>query len=125
MSEIDQALLKLNVAMQASDQSLQRMQQRAAQLKTHFAPATVARREFNNWSQSPEGRAFKEHLFEQQQGCCAKASCIAGKLPGIEYLQIDHIQPLSKYPELALEHSNFQLLCGPCNREKSDKTGSS
>ncbi len=33
-------------------------------------------------------------------------------------LQIDHIKPRSKYPELALVKTNLQVLCRPCNLEK-------
>jgi 5-methylcytosine-specific restriction endonuclease McrA len=33
-------------------------------------------------------------------------------------LQIDHIKPRWKYPHLALEKDNLQVLCEPCNMEK-------
>jgi 5-methylcytosine-specific restriction protein A len=33
-------------------------------------------------------------------------------------LNVDHIKPLHKYPELALEPSNHQVLCGACNAGK-------
>ena len=36
-------------------------------------------------------------------------------------IQIDHIKPRSKYPELELIFSNMQVLCQPCNMEKSNK----
>lgn len=36
-------------------------------------------------------------------------------------LEVDHIKPRSKYPELALEKSNLQILCRTCNRIKSNK----
>jgi 5-methylcytosine-specific restriction endonuclease McrA len=35
-------------------------------------------------------------------------------------LQVHHVNPISKYPELALEPSNLLTLCGPCNRELGD-----
>jgi hypothetical protein len=34
---------------------------------------------------------------------------------------VDHIKPRSKYPHLALNIDNMQLLCPDCNRLKSDK----
>jgi hypothetical protein len=36
-------------------------------------------------------------------------------------LQVDHIKPKSKYPELQYEKSNLQVLCGACNAGKSNK----
>lgn len=36
-----------------------------------------------------------------------------------EQLQADHIKPKSRFPELALEPSNLQTLCWPCNRSKA------
>lgn len=35
-------------------------------------------------------------------------------------LHVDHIKPKSKYPELALEESNLQVLCEDCNVGKSN-----
>lgn len=35
-------------------------------------------------------------------------------------LQVDHIKPRSKYPKLALEESNLQVLCRECNIGKSN-----
>jgi len=36
-----------------------------------------------------------------------------------EQIQVDHIKPKSKYPELALDINNLQILCWPCNKHKS------
>lgn len=36
-------------------------------------------------------------------------------------LHVDHIKPKSKYPELALDKSNLQVLCEDCNKGKSNK----
>lgn len=36
-------------------------------------------------------------------------------------LHVDHIKPISKYPELSLEQSNLQVLCRDCNLGKSNK----
>lgn len=34
---------------------------------------------------------------------------------------VDHIKPISKYPELKLEITNLQVLCEACNLGKSNK----
>lgn len=36
-------------------------------------------------------------------------------------LQVDHIKPISKHPELAFEKTNLQVLCKPCNWGKLDR----
>ncbi len=36
-------------------------------------------------------------------------------------MDIDHIKPKSKYPELALELSNLQTICPNCHKRKSNK----
>jgi 5-methylcytosine-specific restriction endonuclease McrA len=36
-------------------------------------------------------------------------------------IHVDHIKPRSKFPELALEFNNLQLLCMECNIGKSNK----
>lgn len=33
-------------------------------------------------------------------------------------IHVDHIKPRRKYPELALEESNLQILCEVCNHGK-------
>jgi hypothetical protein len=35
-------------------------------------------------------------------------------------LHVDHIKPVSKYPELKLEFDNLQILCENCNLGKSN-----
>lgn len=37
-------------------------------------------------------------------------------------LHVDHIKPIKHYPELALDLSNLQVLCAPCNLRKGDRT---
>ena len=36
-------------------------------------------------------------------------------------IDVDHIKPRSKYPELELEFTNCQPMCRPCNKGKSNK----
>ena len=39
----------------------------------------------------------------------------------IEKIQVDHIKPRSKYPELELDVTNLQVLCWECNKIKNNK----
>lgn len=36
-------------------------------------------------------------------------------------LHVDHIKPISKHPELALDFNNLQVLCVDCNKGKSNR----
>ena len=36
-------------------------------------------------------------------------------------INVDHIKPRKFFPELALEISNLQPLCGPCNKRKGNQ----
>lgn len=47
--------------------------------------------------------------------CCGLDTVAAG-IP----INIDHIKPRKKYPELALDINNLQPLCGPCNHGKGN-----
>lgn len=46
-------------------------------------------------------------------------ACGATREEGAQ-IHVDHIQPISIYPELALTESNLQVLCRPCNMGKSN-----
>lgn len=45
--------------------------------------------------------------------------CGATAKDGIR-IHVDHIKPRKDHPELALELSNLQVLCGPCNHGKGN-----
>lgn len=48
-----------------------------------------------------------------------KGRCMACGASGANVrLHVDHIKPRARYPELALEISNLQILCEPCNLGK-------
>jgi len=49
-----------------------------------------------------------------------QCQCCGAKPPAV-ILHVDHIKPRSKYPELALEFDNLQVLCASCNKGKSNK----
>ena len=38
----------------------------------------------------------------------------------LDSMHVDHIEPRSRRPELALTFDNLQVLCSDCNREKSN-----
>lgn len=66
---------------------------------------------------SPDFRELRYKVFLRDGEICAK--CGATPRPNF-WLEIDHIKPVSKYPELALDIDNLQVLCKDCNRAKSN-----
>lgn len=58
-----------------------------------------------------------EYLKNNKRICCL---CGQGPTHGVA-IQLDHIKPRYIYPELALKHSNIQILCSNCNSGKGLK----
>ena len=74
------------------------------------------------WSQakkdffkSEEWKALRYSAFVKYGNRCM---CCGGT-PEYGYtLQVDHIRPRHKYPQLALDINNLQILCATCNQGK-------
>jgi 5-methylcytosine-specific restriction endonuclease McrA len=66
------------------------------------------------FERSPEWIVVRNQAFELYGRKCHKCG-------STERLNVDHIKPESRYPELALSIENTQILCWPCNRAKSNK----
>lgn len=62
-------------------------------------------------------RKLRYSVLRENESTCKR--CGRGLSDGIK-LHVDHIKPRSKYPELALDHSNLRVLCEDCNLGKSD-----
>jgi 5-methylcytosine-specific restriction endonuclease McrA len=78
----------------------------------------IADNDYAVFRSSEQGQLLKQQLYTDQLGKCNDPKC--GLYLPIRHLQMDHIKPISKYPSLAVEPTNFQLLCGPCNIDKSN-----
>ena len=63
------------------------------------------------FERSPAWRALSADARRLQPWC---SYCKA-----VDQLQADHIKPKSRFPALALDPSNIQVLCWPCNRTKA------
>lgn len=57
--------------------------------------------------------ALKDEALRKYKRKCA--ACGSKK-----NLQVDHIKPRSRYPELEFCLDNLQILCQPCNKEKGN-----
>lgn len=65
-----------------------------------------------------EFRKLRHDVFLRDGEKCA--CCGVVPKPGVS-LTIDHIKPVSKFPELSLDIENLQVLCWACNTKKSNK----
>ena len=57
---------------------------------------------------------LRYRILRDHSGVCR----LCGKDHGS--MQVDHIKPRSKYPQLALDPDNLQILCADCNIGKSN-----
>lgn len=67
---------------------------------------------------SKDFRKLRLEVFTRDGEICGKCGAIPEKGTS---LTIDHIKPVSKYPELGLDIDNLQVLCWECNQGKSNK----
>lgn len=65
-----------------------------------------------------ESREWLELRYQTLKRYGRRCMC-CGETEGV--IQVDHIKPRSKYPELALDPENVQVLCQACNTGKSNK----
>lgn len=68
---------------------------------------------------SDEWRMLRVRVLEKYECKCM----MCGRSPKDHkiIIHVDHIKPISKYPELCLDFNNLQLLCEDCNIGKSNK----
>lgn len=66
---------------------------------------------------SREWRVLRYRVLRRSNGRCA--CCGRSSADGIQ-IHVDHIQPRSKAPELALVEGNLQILCADCNMGKGN-----
>lgn len=78
----------------------------------------IKKKKGQTWSskflKTSEWKELRQKFLDQSEKVCV----YCGEK---ENLQVDHIKPKSKYKELALEWTNLQILCWPCNRTKAAK----
>jgi 5-methylcytosine-specific restriction endonuclease McrA len=73
----------------------------------------------DNFLGSEEWARLRYRVLSASDGCCSL--CGRSKREHGVVLQVDHIKPRSKYPELAFDFNNLQVLCAACNWGKSDR----
>ena len=92
-------------------------------LKLHLSgisPERAAWIASDDFLKSFEWRQIRYKALEANDGrceCCGRSK--HQLLPG-EYFDVDHIKSRRESPEMALEISNLQVLCGSCNHGKGN-----
>lgn len=65
-----------------------------------------------------EWRRLRMEVIKERGSRCE--CCGATPADGQTVINVDHIKPRRKYPELALTKANLQVLCSPCNHGKGN-----
>lgn len=79
----------------------------------------VSRKESVEFYKSNEWQELRVRVLHKYDGMCM----LCGRSPRIHgvVLNVDHIKPRAKFPELSLDIENLQILCGACNKGKGNK----
>lgn len=109
-SELGSAVRGLFQAMRETDRWRRQTLEQAQTLAQKHEP----RAQFERWRDSQVGRRWKAAQHQRQQGQCA----LCGAAIRLKGSHIDHIRPLSAFPELAIAPENLQLTCEVCNCQK-------
>jgi 5-methylcytosine-specific restriction endonuclease McrA len=115
---LHQTIADLLGAIQKTDSTLGKLSVEAQVIEDKYDPTTLARSQYNNWRNSHEGKTWRQEQFKAIGGVCPECS---KTFPILGCFHIDHIQPLSKRPDLATDPSNLRLLCSKCNLSKGQQ----
>jgi 5-methylcytosine-specific restriction endonuclease McrA len=80
--------------------------------------ASNLRKTSDGFLKSKEWKALRLKALELYGLVCIKC----GRDNSREYpINVDHIKPRKFFPELALDITNLQPMCGPCNKKKGNR----
>ena len=71
----------------------------------------------DNFYKSREWLELRYRVLRKSSAKCM----LCGASSRERILHVDHIKPISKFPELILDENNLQVLCDQCNLGKSNK----
>lgn len=80
--------------------------------------AAAARRSIPAFYSTPEWRELRYLVLKRDGGRCQL--CGRSAADG-SVMNVDHIKPRHKYPHLAMDESNLQVLCATCNAGKGGR----
>jgi 5-methylcytosine-specific restriction endonuclease McrA len=73
----------------------------------------------DHFLESWEWRTIRARALEKHGARCQ--ACGRTARDGV-IINVDHVQPRARFPELALTLDNLQILCEPCNHGKGNRT---
>ena len=81
--------------------------------------SNISRKSNDSFYSSVEWRELRVRVLEKYDCKCM----MCGRSPKYHnvVLNVDHIKPRRKFPDLALCFDNLQVLCGACNHGKGNK----
>ena len=92
-----------------------RIEQRFMELVRERADKYEPRERFYG---SPEWRSLRESVIKEEGRICNDCG---RRIRRVIDITVDHIRPRSRYPRLALQRNNLQVLCRSCNSSKGDR----
>lgn len=99
-----------------TDDYIQRAKQRDP-LRPEAQPQQPTPINADEFSRSNKWRRLRYAALKRYGARCH--ACGATRATGAQ-IDVDHIKPRSRYPELALDPDNLQILCRACNEGKHD-----
>lgn len=120
----DKEFCRANIHEIAAHQQAKRRAAKKASTPTSVQPVvTPMSPEWARWVASPEflqSYEWRKLRMQAIKKYGARCQCCGSTPADGIVINVDHIKPRKKYPHLALELSNTQCLCNPCNHGKGN-----
>lgn len=91
----------------------ERIDREAAEARAKYAEERKANGGEKQFYESGKWKTLRYKVLLESNGCC-KLCGRSTREHGV-ILHVDHIKPRSRFPNLAMEKSNLQVLCADCN----------
>lgn len=82
-----------------------------------IVPIPEIRLDYDVFYRSEEWRRIRYDVLVRDRATCQCCGASPTSTPGV-VMNVDHIKPISKFPELRLDIGNLQVLCSACNQGK-------
>jgi hypothetical protein len=84
-------------------------------LRNDLSRVEAEQLEYLRFYTTPEWRAVRAFVIRRDGRLCRRCSRLIAETRD---LTVDHVKPRSRFPELALDVANLQILCRSCNASK-------